>query len=87
MSGGALLSPRQLDCAKLAADGLQSKEIAQRLGLSRYTVQQYLSGAFVRLKVRNRTQLAMALVRAGLLAFPTNLGTEDQGFGSQDLQG
>lgn len=61
------LSPRQLDCVRLLADGLTSMMIAQRLGLSVHTVNQHIAAACVRLKVRNRTQLVAEAIRLGLV--------------------
>lgn len=61
------LSPRQLDCVRLLADGLTSMMIAQRLGLSVHTVNQHIAQACVRLRVRNRTQLVAEAIRLGLV--------------------
>ena len=60
------LSPRQLDCVRLLADGLTSMMIAERLGLSVHTVNQHIAMACVRLKVRNRTQLVAEAIRLNL---------------------
>lgn len=61
------LSPRQLDCVRLLAEGCTSVMIAQRLSLSVHTVNQYISEACLRLNVRNRTQLVAEAMRLGLL--------------------
>ena len=57
----APLSRRERDVARLAATGLQSKEIAARLSLSVRTVDNYLQRAYTKLGVANRTDLAAAL--------------------------
>jgi DNA-binding CsgD family transcriptional regulator len=55
------LSKRERDVARLAATGLQSKEIAARLSLSVRTVDNYLQRAYAKLGVTNRGDLATAL--------------------------
>ncbi|WP_312573104.1 helix-turn-helix transcriptional regulator [Brevundimonas sp.] len=50
------LSPRQTECLALAAEGLTSPDIAQRLGLSPRTVDEHLAGACRALGVRTRIQ-------------------------------
>lgn len=54
------LSPRQAECLDLAATGLTSAAIAQRLVLSPRTVDEHLMGACRILGVRTRIQ-AVAL--------------------------
>ncbi len=61
------LSPRQIECLRLAAAGKTSNEIAAALGLSSRTVDQYVGEACERLKVRNRTQAVAKAVELGLL--------------------
>lgn len=60
------LSPRQVECLRLAAAGRTSSEIAVALGLSSRTVDQYVSEACGRLKVRNRVQAVAKAVTLGL---------------------
>jgi DNA-binding CsgD family transcriptional regulator len=62
------LSPRQVECLRLAAAGKTSVEIAATLGLSSRTVDQYVGEACERLKVRNRTQAVAKAVELGLLS-------------------
>lgn len=61
------LSPRQLDCIALVAQGKSDWEIAQILGLSRDTVHEYVEAARRRYGVRRRTQLVLRVVRDGHL--------------------
>lgn len=61
------LSPRQLDCLRLAAQGKSSPEIAVLLGISRRTVDQRIAEACERLDVRNRTEAVAKAVRLGLI--------------------
>lgn len=56
---GANLSPRELDILLLVADGLNNREIAERLFLSEGTVRNYISNLLNRLCLRDRTQLAI----------------------------
>lgn len=62
------LSPRQIECLRLAAAGQTSVEIAAALGLSSRTVDQYVGEACERLKVRNRVQAVAKAVKLGLFS-------------------
>ncbi len=55
------LTGRQLEIARLAASGLSSKTIAQRLGLSPRTVDNHLQRVYQRLGVSSRDDLVDAL--------------------------
>jgi DNA-binding CsgD family transcriptional regulator len=57
----ALLSPRELEVANLAASGLSNKDIATRLHVSVRTVENQLQRAYEKLGVDGRTELAQAL--------------------------
>ncbi|MCW1430892.1 LuxR family transcriptional regulator [Novosphingobium sp. JCM 18896] len=63
------LSPRQLQCAALAARGYTNPQIARYLGISVQTVMDHLREAFKRLEVESRMELAMVLLEAGDLCF------------------
>jgi DNA-binding NarL/FixJ family response regulator len=52
------LSSRELDVARLVAEGLQNKAIAARLHLSVRTVESHVRHALGKLGLDNRTQLA-----------------------------
>ena len=62
-----VLSPRQLDCLRLAAQGKSSPEIAELLGISRRTVDEYFAEACERLGVRNRTQPVAKAIQLRLI--------------------
>lgn len=64
------LSPRQIECLRLAAAGQTSVEIAAALGLSSRTVDQYVGEACERLKVRNRVQAVAKAFELGLFSKP-----------------
>lgn len=55
------LTPAEMRCATMAMEGLQTKEIAGRLGLSPSTVRNQLSSVYRKLNVKNKTSLARAL--------------------------
>jgi DNA-binding NarL/FixJ family response regulator len=55
------LSARELEIARLAAEGLSSKDIAERLYLSVRTVNNHLQSAYSKLGVSGRTELARSL--------------------------
>ena len=61
------LSDRELEVLSLAARGLSNKEIAQRLGLSTWTVQTHLGHVFEKLGTSSRTQAVVRGLRAGWL--------------------
>lgn len=62
------LSPRQIDCLRLAAMGRTSPEIARLLGISTRTVDQYFGEACKRLNVRNRIQAVAHAVSSGMIS-------------------
>ena len=53
------LSDREFDILLLVADGLNNKEIAEKLYLSEGTVRNYISNMLEKLSLRDRTQLAI----------------------------
>jgi len=63
---GALwdLSAREVEVARLVAEGSTNREIADLLGLSPRTVDRHLTNSLAKLGARNRTELA-ALVHTG----------------------
>lgn len=61
------LSKRQEMVAELVGRGLSNKQIAYQLEITESAVKQHLRGIFARLKISNRTQLALwTLSRIGL---------------------
>jgi DNA-binding CsgD family transcriptional regulator len=61
----AQLTPRELEVARLAADGSTNAEIGSHMALSENTVKKYLKQVFVRLRLSNRAELAMRFARLG----------------------
>jgi DNA-binding CsgD family transcriptional regulator/tetratricopeptide (TPR) repeat protein len=57
------LSPRQMDVARLVADGETNRSIAARLHISEHTVEHHLSTIFARLGLRSRSALAARIGR------------------------
>ena len=60
------LSPQELQVARAAARGLNNREIAGRLFISRKTVEAHLSRTYRKMNVRSRTELARLLLSAGI---------------------
>ncbi len=61
------LTPRQASVARLVADGLSNEEIAQVLGISRFTARNHVEQVLEKLDVSSRARVA-ALVHGGGLS-------------------
>lgn len=61
------LSEREREVLRLLADGLANSEIAERLHLSKGTIQNYVSNILLKLDVADRTQAAVIALRYGLV--------------------
>lgn len=61
------LSNRERDILKLAADGLDTEEIARELSYSKRTVTSALHDVSVRYQLRNRTHAVAYAIREGLI--------------------
>jgi DNA-binding NarL/FixJ family response regulator len=57
----AALSQREREVARLAADGMSNREIAEHLVLSERTIENHLQRVFTKLGVSRRETLASAL--------------------------
>lgn len=55
------LSPREIDVARLIAEGLSNKEIAQRLGIALLTVKDHVHRILDKTGLRNRAAIAAAI--------------------------
>ena len=64
----ALLTERELEVARLVAQGLLNKQIADRLSISLPTVKLHRGNTARKLGVRSAVAMAKALEMAGLLA-------------------
>lgn len=62
------LSERERDVLRLLAEGLTNSEIAERLYLTKGTVQNYVSSILEKLDVTDRTQAAVIALRHGLVS-------------------
>jgi|ERR1700678_554069 DNA-binding NarL/FixJ family response regulator len=61
------LSEREIDVLRMAADGLDTEEIAQRLAYSARTVTNVLHDITCRFQLRNRTHAVAYAIREGLI--------------------
>jgi DNA-binding CsgD family transcriptional regulator len=61
------LTARQLQVAKLVAEGLGNREVAERLGLRDRTVESHLDHIYTQLELGSRSALTRVIVEAGLL--------------------
>jgi DNA-binding NarL/FixJ family response regulator len=65
----SLLTSRELEIAMLISAGHSNKQIARRLGISRYTVGTHVARLFAKLAVHNRSALVtrvLSRLRAGV---------------------
>jgi DNA-binding CsgD family transcriptional regulator len=58
------LSPRERELAELVAQGLSDKEMAQTLGISRWTVASHLRRVYSKLGVRTRAEMVAHLLQS-----------------------
>jgi DNA-binding CsgD family transcriptional regulator len=65
--GASLFTPRELEIARLLAAGLNNREIASCLAISRNTVKEALKRIFRKADVDSRAELAARFAEAGLL--------------------
>ena len=61
----AAVTKRERDVLDLLAEGLSTREVAQRLSYSQRTIKNVLQELTTRLNVRNRTQAVALAVRNG----------------------
>ena len=66
-AGGSPLSERETEVLRLAAGGLRSKEIADRLGITERTVKAHLSAAFTKLDATSRAEAVARAMERGWL--------------------
>lgn len=62
----SMLTPRQLELARWYAQGLTSRAVAARAGISLRTARSHLEHIYTRLGVGSRAELVLRLVREGL---------------------
>ena len=61
------LTAREHDVVKLIAEGMSNKQIARKLNLTEGTVKGYVSQILAKLRLQDRTQIALYAVRNGWL--------------------
>jgi two-component system nitrate/nitrite response regulator NarL len=70
--GGGMtrLTPRESEVVHLLAEGLSTREIGQKLGLTEHTIRNYLSAIYDKLGVSSRVELALYAVAREDLSHP-----------------
>ncbi len=71
------LTPREVQVAVLAATGLQTKQLARRLGISFHTARHHMERAYAKLGVRNRASLVITIVGRGVGLTTTSLERQE----------
>ena len=61
------LTPREMEVLGQLAEGLPNKTIADRLGISEYTVKFHVDAILGKLGVQNRTEAIVTAIRLGLI--------------------
>lgn len=61
------LTNREIAVARLVVEGMTNRSIASELNLSMSTVQAHVASGMRKLGARSRTQLAVAVLRAGVV--------------------
>ena len=80
------LSARQLELARLVAQGYTNTEIAMRLGLPRQTVKNHVQAAYRKLGVHNRVRLGLSIGNSALqVATPANTAMLGNSGGNKSL--
>ena len=64
------LTAREVEVLELAAKGLTNREIGTAIALSEDTIKTYLSRAYTKLGVGDRTEAVMLAVQRGIIAIP-----------------
>jgi len=61
----SVLTPREIEIARMAASGLRNKEIAEKLFISLGTVKVHLHNIYQKLRVKGRLELALYVQNRG----------------------
>ncbi len=69
----AQLTAREMEVLALVASGLKNAEIAERLTLSKYTVQNHVAAIYDKLGVRDRAEAILYAVQLGLVEVDRSL--------------
>lgn len=69
-SAANLLTPREVDCLRWAANGKTDGEIAEILSIARWTVVTYLQNAKIKLNCSNRTSAVATALSLGIIDMP-----------------
>lgn len=62
-----MLSDREMEVLKLMTQGLNNKEIAEKMTLSTHTVKAHICSIFQKLNVTGRVQAAVRAIQLGLI--------------------
>ena len=60
-------TPRQIQIAQLIADGCSLGDVAQELGVTRYTIKSTVANLGARLGLHTRAEIVVEMMRRGLV--------------------
>jgi DNA-binding CsgD family transcriptional regulator len=72
------LTDLELEIVKFIAQGLSSREIAEKLGFAEQTIKNYLGEVYNRLGVKNRAELVQYANQQGLLNQEPPVGGQEK---------
>jgi two-component system, NarL family, nitrate/nitrite response regulator NarL len=78
----AYLTPREVECLTLLAEGLATTAMAARLGISSTTVRSHVQALLVKLGVHSRLEAASLAIRHGLVTRPATTDATTPSTGS-----
>jgi two-component system, NarL family, response regulator DevR len=69
-AGPPLLTDREMEVLRLTAEGLDTRQVCERLDLSVYTVRNHLQSCIRKLGVHSKTQAVSVAIKKGIIPAP-----------------
>src|SRR5215472_13153340 len=78
-----VLTPRELEIARLVARGHSNRRIADELVIASSTAERHVANILAKLKMRSRTEIAVWVAEHGLMHVQVDLPSEVDGLASE----